>query len=125
MNDLHYFEIQVDDIGRAKDFYNKVFDWEFKLQEGLPIEYWRIKTANIDGGVLKRPVKSPEMHGGTNAFTCSMRVKSFDETADTILKNGGQVAMEKFAIPGVCWQGYFLDTEGNTFGIFDPNESAA
>jgi predicted enzyme related to lactoylglutathione lyase len=27
-------------------------------------------------------------------------------------------------VPGVCWQGYFLDTEGNTFGIFQPDQSA-
>jgi hypothetical protein len=26
-------------------------------------------------------------------------------------------------VPNTCWQGYFVDTEGNTFGIFqvDPN----
>jgi len=27
-------------------------------------------------------------------------------------------------VPGVCWQGYFLDTEGNTFGVFQPDSSA-
>jgi uncharacterized protein len=25
---------------------------------------------------------------------------------------------------GVCWQGYFLDTERNTFGIFQPDTKA-
>lgn len=32
--------------------------------------------------------------------------------------------MPKFAIPEVCWQGYFLDTEGNTFGLFEVDENA-
>jgi predicted enzyme related to lactoylglutathione lyase len=44
----------------------------------------------------------------TNAYVCSMQVTDFDGTAKAILKNGGQVALEKFAVPGTCWQGYFL-----------------
>jgi predicted enzyme related to lactoylglutathione lyase len=52
-----------------------------------------------------------------------MEVTDFDATAGAILKNGGQVAMPKFAVPGTCWQGYFLDSLMNTFGVFqvDPN----
>ena len=122
---MHFFEIQVDDLERAKKFYGAVFGWEFVLQEGLPIEYWRIKTSAFDGGMLKRPVPAPGPHHGTNAFVNSMRVKDFDETATIIMKNGGQIAMAKFAIPGVCWQGYFIDTDGNTFGIFQADENAA
>lgn len=53
-----------------------------------------------------------------------MEVESFDGTAEKILANGGMVAMEKFAVPGKCWQGYFLDTESNTFGIFEADENA-
>ncbi len=41
-----------------------------------------------------------------------------------ILQNGGQVALPKFAIPGRCWQGYFLDLDSNTFGIFEGDEKA-
>jgi hypothetical protein len=33
-------------------------------------------------------------------------------------------ALEKFAVPGTCWQGYFLDLEGNTFGLFQVDENA-
>jgi predicted enzyme related to lactoylglutathione lyase len=54
---------------------------------------------------------------------CSLEVESFDATAKEIEKVGGIVALPRFAVPGLCWQGYFVDTEGNTFGIFqvDPN----
>jgi predicted enzyme related to lactoylglutathione lyase len=44
--------------------------------------------------------------------------------AKTILNLGGIVALPKFAVPGRCWQGYFVDTEGNTFGIFEVDEKA-
>lgn len=44
--------------------------------------------------------------------------------AAKIMSNGGQIALEKFAIPGRCSQVYFIDTEGNTFGIFEVDEKA-
>ena len=30
---------------------------------------------------------------------------------------GGRVALPKMAVPGVGWLAYFIDPEGNTFGI--------
>lgn len=33
-------------------------------------------------------------------------------------------ALPKFAVPKTCWQGYFVDTEGNTFGIFEVDANA-
>lgn len=53
-----------------------------------------------------------------------MQVTDLDASAKAVLKNGGQVALEKFAIPGTCWEGYFLDPEGNTFGLFHLDEQA-
>jgi predicted enzyme related to lactoylglutathione lyase len=53
-----------------------------------------------------------------------MQVENFDKTAELILKNGGTVALPKFAVPGRCWQGYFLDTDHNTFGIFEVDANA-
>jgi uncharacterized protein len=119
-----YFEIQVDDIARARQFYSTVFGWNSTLVPGLPIEYWHIEAGDTGGGLLQRPAPRPPMQSGTNAFVCSFEVKNFDATAEKILNARGIVAMAKFPIPGKCWQGYFLDTEGNTFGIFQVDERA-
>jgi predicted enzyme related to lactoylglutathione lyase len=124
MNAPAYFEIQVDDTNRAVRFYREIFGWKFDKIEGLPIEYWRIETSGPRGGLLKRPAKTPPPEHGTNAFVCSMEVTNFDDMAAKGASQGGQVAMPKFAVPGVCWQGYFIDTEGNTFGIFQPDPAA-
>ena len=123
MNNPSYFEIQADNVKRAVDFYQKVFGWKFTLDPSLPIEYWRIETEGSGGGLLERPAVAPKIPSGTNAYVCSMEVSDFETTAQIILDNGGQVALPKFAVPGKCWQGYFLDPEGNTFGLFqvDPN----
>ena len=119
-----YFEIQADEPKRAVDFYSKIFGWKFDEVKGLPVEYWLIETGGSRGGLLKRPAPRPAAMSGTNAFVCSMEVENFDATAEKILKGGGIVAMAKFAVPGTCWQGYFIDLDGNTFGIFEVDEKA-
>jgi predicted enzyme related to lactoylglutathione lyase len=124
MNGPSYFEIQADDTNRAIRFYKEIFGWNFARVEGLPIEYWRIETTGTPGGLLKRPVPSPPPQSGTNAFVCSMEVSDFDATAQKMIGLGGKIALPKFAVPGVCWQGYFIDTEGNTFGLFQADPAA-
>ena len=124
MNSIGYFEIQASDPARAIAFYERVFGWRFHDPGDKPIAYWEISEAGIRGGLLGRPVPVPEGPAGTNAYVCSVEVADFDATAKVILAAGGIVAMDKFAVPGVCWQGYFQDTEGNTLGIFQPDESA-
>jgi|SRR5579871_1354508 len=119
-----YFEIQADVPQRAMQFYSNVFGWKFTEAPGLPIPYWHIETANEPGGLLQRPAKTPPPQCGTNAFVCSFEVKRSDPAAERIVQLGGIVALPKFPVPGKCWQGYFVDTEGNTFGIFEVDEGA-
>jgi len=111
-------------VKRAIAFYTSAFGWKFARADGLPIEYWRIETEGPRGGVLQRPAPAPKLERGANAFVCSMEVKDFDATAKKIAGAGGLTAMPKFPVPGVCWHGYFVDPEGNTFGVFQPDPNA-
>jgi predicted enzyme related to lactoylglutathione lyase len=124
MNAVGYFEIQSENIERSIAFYSTIFEWGFIKDEMVSITYFQIKGAGINGGLLQRPSKTSDTEKGANAFVCSIQVKDFDTTTDKILKNGGSLVLEKFAIPGRCYQGYFLDPEGNTFGIFQVDTNA-
>lgn len=124
MNNITYFEIQANEPEKAARFYREVFGWQFTRATGLPVEYWRIAATGMNGGLLKRPAQTPPPECGTNAFTCSMEVADFDATAAKILQQGGQIAMPKFAVPGTCWQGYFIDLDGNTFGLVQVDANA-
>lgn len=124
MNTIAYFEIQTGDPETAMRFYETVFGWRFAKMEGLPIPYWRIETAGMHGGLLQRPANTPPAECGTNAYVCSMEVEDLDATAALIEQSGGQVALPKFAVPGVCWHAYFIDPEGNTFGVFQADSNA-
>ena len=131
MDRVVHFEIQTEKPERAAKFYRDVFGWTIEKWPGLDWDYWVIMTAEkdskepgINGGLLLRPAKTPPQECGTNAYVCTIQVKNFDETAKNIEAAGGKVAMPKFAIPKMAWQGYFLDTEGNTFGVHQPDENA-
>ena len=130
-NRVVHFEIQADDPERAAKFYRDVFGWQIQKWEGGSMEYWMVMTGakdskepGINGGLLKRPCPAPAPAQGSNAFVCTMQVDNFDEMAGKVEAAGGQVALPKFAIPGMAWQGYFLDTEGNTFGLHKTDKNA-
>lgn len=128
MNRVVHFEIQADNIERAIQFYQGVFEWQFpKWMDN----YWGVMTAEkeskepgINGGLLLRPAKMAPKECGTNAYVCTVQVENFDDIAKKIEAAGGVVAMPKFAIPNMAWQGYFIDTEGNTFGVHQADKNA-
>ncbi|MBV6597257.1 VOC family protein, partial [Acinetobacter baumannii] len=97
----------------------------FKLDESLPIEYYRIETPSIMGGLLKRPAQTPPMEYGPPAFPFSVPLAPFDAVAAPLFAPGGIVAIDKFSIPGRAWHGYFVDLDHNVFGIFQVDENAA
>lgn len=131
MSRVVHFEIQADDVERAKSFYVDVFGWSFEdYTEYTGSTYWGAVTGpedepGINGGLLPRPSSAPATGQGTNSFVCTIGVSDYDESERRILAAGGQVALPKTALPGMAWQGYYLDTEGNTFGIHQPDPEAA
>lgn len=125
-----HFEIQADNVERAKTFYGEVFGWEFEdHSEYVGSPYFGITTGEegtlgINGGLLSRGKDRPGPQQGTNAFVVTMLVDDYDASHERVLGAGGSVALPKAALPGMAWQGYYLDTEGNTFGLHQPDENA-
>jgi uncharacterized protein len=129
-NRLVHFEIHAADPERAMTFYREVFGWDFpKWMEEPP--YWGAMTApqgsqepGINGGLLNRKGGAPADGAPVNAFVCTIQVDSYDRTHDKILAAGGVVALPKQAIPGMAWQGYYKDPDGNLFGVHQPDPAA-
>ena len=126
-----HFEIQAEDVERARAFYAAAFGWRYEdYSQWTGTTYWGVITGpedepGINGGLLLRPAPAPGEGQGTNAFVVTMAVDDYDATEAAILAAGGRVALPKFALPGMAWQGYYLDPEGNTFGIHQPDPKAA
>ncbi|HYL68588.1 MAG TPA: VOC family protein [Candidatus Limnocylindria bacterium] len=121
MSRVIHFEIPADNPERAVDFYKKVFGWNFQKWGG-PQEYWLVSTGpdtqpGINGGLLRR------QHPG--AGTCNtIGVASVDQAVANVTQNGGKTVMPKTPIPGVGYLAYCSDTEGNVFGMMQPDQTA-
>jgi predicted enzyme related to lactoylglutathione lyase len=123
-----HFEIHAENPERAVGFYTAVFGWEFTKWEG-PQDYWLIKTGpdgqpGINGGLLRRHGPGPADNQPVVSYVCTVDTDSVDRALQTITSNGGTVALPKMPIPGVGWLAYAKDTEGNIFGIMQPDPTA-
>ena len=121
MSRVIHFELPADNPERVVEFYKKVFGWQIQKWPG-PTDYWLVSTGaegqpGINGGILRR------QHPG--AGTCNtVGVASVDDAVATITKNGGKNPVPKMPIPGVGYLAYCTDTEGNVFGVMQPDTSA-
>ena len=121
-----HFEIPAEDTDRAKKFYEALFGWKMdkmKPTGGACGDYWYFTTKDesgkesICGGIMK---KQCESHGPTNYIG----VPSVDDAVKKVEELGGKKVFEKTAVPG---HGYFiccLDTEGNSFALWENGKEA-
>lgn len=125
-----HFEIHADDVSRAVGFYETVFGWEVQdWSEYTGSPYFGVVTGpeeaiGINGAIMERRGPAPEPGGPIGGAVLTIGTDDFDQTAAKILQAGGVEALPKQALPGMAWQGYFLDTEGNVFGLHHPDPEA-
>lgn len=120
-----HFEIHADDPERAIGFYHSVFGWEFTPFEAF--EYWLVRTGSapqpgIDGGLIRR--KTPVDGVGVIAFVCTVAVDDLERYLMRVVTSGGAVMVPKTPVPGVGWLAHCKDTEGNVFGMMQPDAAA-
>ncbi|CAN7443424.1 VOC family protein [Paenibacillus sp. LjRoot56] len=130
MGRIVHFEIHVNDMERAKTFYGEIFGWVFEdwsQYAGMP--YFGAVTGDaeemgINGALMQRHGPAPDPGQPLNGFACTIGVGDYDAAEVAILRLGGTIAIPKYALPGMAWQGYYIDTEGNIFGIHQPDKNA-
>jgi predicted enzyme related to lactoylglutathione lyase len=116
-NNLASFAIHVDDVDRARTFYEAVFDWTF--EPWGPPGFYLIHTGDeaspgVQGLMHKR--LTPRSGEGLNGFEVTFAVDDIDAIAARVEANGGSITMHKAPIPTVGTLIRFLDTEGNDVG---------
>ena len=126
MPTIVHFEIPADDVERSKKFYIDLFGLKIEIWPGSTVddkEYWMITTTGekgnkaLGGGMMKRQMSQ---HQNTNFID----VESVDEYSSKVQQLGGKVVVPKMSVPGMGYLAYCLDTENNSFGIWETNESA-
>ena len=120
MSKVVHFEIHADDPERAVKFYTQAFGWKVEELTG-PMEYWLVDTGpksqpGINGAIMPRQDKLATVN--------TIGVPSMGEAMKAVKAAGGKVLTPKMPILGIGWNAYCLDTEGNTFGIYEDDPSA-
>ncbi|SDP75462.1 hypothetical protein SAMN04487914_13427 [Arthrobacter sp. ok909] len=115
-----HFEIPADDEDRAREFYGSIFGWgfqvmpemEYSLAMTTPMdEHGRpAVTGSINGGLFRR--------GDLTAPVVTIDVDDIDAALASIAARGGSVVREKLEVPGMGWNAYFKDSEGNVVGLW-------
>jgi hypothetical protein len=122
MPTITHFDIPADDVKRAKRFYQDLFGWKIEKLPG-PMEYYQISTTNekgeqgIGGGMAKRENPS-------DRITNYVDVPSVDKYLVKLKQLGGKILLPKTPIPGFGYLAVCLDTENNTFGLWETDKNA-
>lgn len=125
-NKVIHFEVQADDVARAKKFYEQAFGWKVEplmsKEQGANMDYWGLETGpknepGISGGLYQRP-KDNVIH----TFDCTILVEDIDASIAAVKASGGQITRDKEELKGVGWFASALDTEGNRFAMMQATD---
>lgn len=120
MNPVGWFEIYVQDITRAKKFYESVFQVELEQlisPEMVEIEMWgfpMLKDQVGCGGAIVKMKDGPS--GGNSVLVYFMCVDCANEAA-RVTAAGGKLVRDKFLIGQYGYIALVMDTEGNMIGL--------
>ena len=126
MDKVVHFEIPVDDVGRAREFYGSAFDWELdEADMGGGNMYTMVTTTAIDEAT-RLPTEPGAINGGLfqrNADTptpvITIGVTSIDESLKKVEAGGGSTVQPRVEIPNLGAYAYFKDSEGNVVGLWE------
>ena len=113
--ELTHFDIPVNDVAKAVDFYSHVMGWKPEKYEGEgmgDMEYWMITPAKEGapgGGIGKKAMPEQTI---INYYTAEGGLEAFNQR---VRDKGGTVMMEKMAVPKFGWFSVCMDPEGNPF----------
>ena len=116
-NNVGWFEIYVDDMARAREFYETVIGVKLEKLEGPDVEMWNFPIDPEGTGSAGALVHMPGFPAGQNStlvyFTCEDCAVEESRVVDA----GGKIEKEKFSIGPYGFISLVFDTEGNMIGL--------
>jgi uncharacterized protein len=122
LNPVSYFEIPVNDLGRAAKFYKAVFDFEFERQaiDGNEMALFPLieNGKGISGALAKGSVYKPTKNGVIIYFNSD----DIDASLKKAIENGGKQLYPKTSIGDLGFVAEFEDSEGNRIALHSPKK---
>lgn len=116
-NPAGWFEIYVDDMNRAKAFYQAVFELELQQLEGTEYEMWAFPMEQESYGASGALIKIPGYPSGGNSTIVYFSCADCALEAERASKAGGTVEKPKKSIGQYGFIALVVDTEGNMIGL--------
>ena len=118
-NPVNWFEVPVNDIARAKAFYETILEIELTESEMGPNKMaWfpmEMGAAGATGALLKGAGYKPSYDGSL----VYLHVDGIDSTLDKINANGGKTLMPRMSIGQHGFIAHFKDCEGNRVALHE------
>ena len=106
-------ELNTQDVGKAKAFYSKLFDWTLEDMSG-GMEYTLIKVGEgTAGGIMKHP-----MPGQPSFWLAYVGVDDIKASTAKAKSLGANVIKDVTEIPNVGWFSIFMDPTGAALALF-------
>jgi predicted enzyme related to lactoylglutathione lyase len=116
-NPVIWFEIYVQDMERAKDFYEAVLQLTLAQLNSPDMAMWSFPMDMDKAGTGGALVRMEGVASGGNSTLVYFSCADCALEAGRVLAAGGQVRREKMAIGEYGYIALAVDTEGNMFGL--------
>jgi len=117
-NPVCWFEIYVQDMSRAKAFYEGVLETKLEKLGGPGIEMWAFGMDGEKVGTGGALVKAAEVPSGGNSTLVYFACEDCAVEESRVEKYGGTVQRPKISIGQYGFVSLACDTEGNMLGLF-------
>lgn len=112
-----WFEIYVQDLDRAKAFYESVFRLKLERLNNPEIELWAFPMEMGKWGAGGALVKMEGVSSGGNSTIIYFSCEDCADESGRIVDAGGQILREKWSIGEYGFIALARDCEGNTIGL--------
>jgi uncharacterized protein len=116
-NPVRWFEIYVQDMARARVFYEAVLGRKCEKLNSGDIEMWSFPMESGRPGVGGALVRMPGVPSGGNSTLVYFGSDDCAIEASRVVGAGGRLHREKFSIGQYGYIVLAVDTEGNMFGV--------
>jgi len=116
-NPVGWFEIYVQDIERAKKFYESVFRIKLQRLNNPELEIWSFPMFANRMGASGALVKMEGFSSGGNSTLVYFSCEDCAVEASRVAAGGGRIQREKMSIGEYGFIALAYDTEGNMFGL--------
>jgi uncharacterized protein len=119
-NPFVHVELNTTDVGKAKAFYGKLFDWKLEDVPMGPMTYTMIGVGQGTGGGMTQNQAS----GAPSAWVAYVTVDDIKAATEKATSLGAKIMHDVTEVADMGWISIITDPTGATLGLWQPKPRA-